>query len=86
MSGDAAAASRLFTDVVGHLARVLGPDDPETLVARSNEAYWTGESGDAAAALRLYTGLVPDEARVLGPDHPDTAADRAELERWRRLS
>jgi hypothetical protein len=30
--------------------RVLGPEDPHTLLTRANIATWTGEAGDPAAA------------------------------------
>jgi len=49
---------------------------PETLLARHNVAFWTGEAGDAREALRLFQALLPDQERVLGVDHPDTLTTR----------
>ena len=51
--------------------RVLGPDHPETLLARGNLACCRGEAGDRRAAAALEE-LLADQLRVLGPDHPDT--------------
>ncbi|MEU8004405.1 tetratricopeptide repeat protein [Catellatospora sp. NPDC049111] len=63
--------------------RVLGPDDPDTLVTRGNLAYWRGEAGDAAGAVAAYEQLLDDQLRVLGPDHPNTLATRNNLAGWR---
>ena len=56
------------------LERVLGPEHPDTLIARHDLAYWTGEAGDPAAARDLFAELLPVRERVLGPEHPDTLA------------
>jgi hypothetical protein len=61
---------------------VSGPEHPETLTARANLAYWTGEAGDPAAARDQYAALLPVLERVLGADHPYTLNDRANLARW----
>ena len=74
--GDAAAALRLFRELLPDQVRVLGPDHPDVLATRGNIASWTGECGDAAAALQLYRELLPDQVRVLGPDHPDVLTTR----------
>ena len=62
--------------------RVLGPEHPDTLAARSELACWTGEAGDPAAARDLFAALLPVRERVLGPEHPDTLAARGNLARW----
>ena len=59
--------------------RVLGPEHLNTLTARANLAYWTGEAGDAAGARDQYAALVPVEERVLGPEHLNTLTARANL-------
>ena len=61
---------------------IQSPGHPDTLITRSNIAYWTGECGDAAGALRLLRELLPDRERVLGPDHPSTLATRGDIARW----
>jgi hypothetical protein len=46
--GDAAAALRLFRELLPDQVRVLGPDHPDVLATRSNIAYWTARSGGDA--------------------------------------
>ena len=62
--------------------RVSGPEHPETLAARDNLAYWTGEAGDAPGARDQYAALLPIRERVSGPDHPGTLAARDNLAHW----
>jgi hypothetical protein len=59
-----------------------GAEHWDTLAARANLAYWTGEAGDAAAARDQYAALLPVRERVSGPEHPDTLTDRGNLARW----
>jgi hypothetical protein len=59
-----------------------GPEHPETLGARGNLAYWTGQAGEAAAARDQLTALLPAFERILGPDHPDTLGTRGALTYW----
>jgi hypothetical protein len=70
----------LFRALLPDQIRVLGPDHPDTLTARGNVAFFTGEAGDAGGALALSRALLPDQIRVLGPDHPDTLATAAGVE------
>ena len=58
------------------------PEHPDTLTARANLAYWTGEAGDAAGARDQFAALVPVRERVLGAEHPDTLTVRGNLARW----
>ena len=44
----------------------LGPDRPQTIVARGYLAYWRGRSGDVAGAITDYEALLADYNRVLG--------------------
>jgi Tetratricopeptide repeat len=60
----------------------LGPDHPETLIARGNLAYLLGEAGQPAQAADQYRDLLTDCLRVLGPDHLGTLTTRANLARW----
>ena len=63
------------------------PSTRDTLTARGNLAYWTGQAGDAAGARDQFAALLPIRERVLGPEHPDTLTTRAQprpLDRARR--
>ena len=62
---------------------MLGPDHPDTLITRSNLAYWRGKAGDPAGAAAALEELLTDQLRVLGPDHPDTLITRSNLAYWR---
>ena len=83
-SGSYAAARDLFTLIAdAHRdSEDYGPEHPDTLTARANLAYWTGEAGDAAGARDQYAALLPVGERVLGPEHPDTLTTRGNLARW----
>ena len=81
-SGSYAAARDLQQRVLDAREQVLGPEHPDTLMARHELASWTGEAGDPAAARDLFAGLLPVRERVLGPEHPVTLAARHQLARW----
>jgi len=81
-SGSYAAARDLQRRVRDALGRVLGPEHPDTVIARYEFARWTGEAGDRAAARDLFAGLLPVEERVFGAEHPVTIRTRANLARW----
>lgn len=70
--GDRAEAARLFAALATGSARLLGPDHPDTLIARFRYAFNVGVSGDRAQAAALFAAVAADRARVLGPDHSDT--------------
>ena len=53
-SGSYTAARDLQRKGVEARERVLGPEHPDTLRARSNLARWTGAAGDPAAARDLF--------------------------------
>ncbi|MET7396444.1 tetratricopeptide repeat protein [Dactylosporangium sp. NPDC005572] len=78
-TGQAAAAVAHFTQLVTDCLRVLGPDHPDTLAARSHLAWRRRETGDAAGAAQDAQLLLGDRLRVLGPDHPDTLTTRNTL-------
>ena len=59
-----------------------GPEHRDTLVARANLAYWTGEAGDYAGARDQFAALLPLQERVLGREHRRTLADRGGLAIW----
>jgi CHAT domain-containing protein/tetratricopeptide (TPR) repeat protein len=59
--------------------RVLGPDHPDTLTARSTLAIAYDAAGRLDEAIPLFQHTLADSERVLGPDHPDTLATRSNL-------
>ena len=81
-SGGYAAARDLQRRVVDARVRVLGPEDPGTLTARNDLAFWTGTAGDPAGARDQVAALLPVCERVLGPEHPGTLTARNDLARW----
>ncbi|GLL05124.1 FxSxx-COOH system tetratricopeptide repeat protein [Dactylosporangium matsuzakiense] len=82
-SGNPTAAVAAFTQLATDVARVLGPEHPDTLATRAYLAQWRGESGDPAGAAVTFHQLFTDQLRVLGPDHPDTLMTRGSIARWR---
>jgi tetratricopeptide (TPR) repeat protein len=64
------------------LAGGLGNEDRQTLAARGNIAFWTGQTGQGRRAVSLFEELLADQERVLGPDDPETLATRGNLARW----
>src|SRR5215472_4013719 len=81
-TGDAAGARDQLAALVPTVERMLGPEHPETLTARSSLAHWTGRAGDAAAARDQLAALVPVVQRVFGPEHPETLTSRRYLAHW----
>ncbi|MGY6657781.1 tetratricopeptide repeat protein [Amycolatopsis sp. TRM77291] len=73
------AGTRLHEEAHKH----LGPDHPDTLMARSNLASRRGEAGDPTGTATAYEELLTDYLRVLGPDHPSTLTARNNLAHWR---
>ena len=64
---------------VGMLADTLGPDHPDTLVARHSLANAHYAAWNVSTAADMYEAVLTDMTRVLGPDHPDTLATRDNL-------
>jgi hypothetical protein len=83
-SGSYPAARDLFRLIADAYSEdeAYGPEHPETLAARANLAYWTGEAGNAAGARDQYAALLPISERVYGPEHPHTLTARANLASW----
>jgi serine/threonine protein kinase len=61
------------------LARVLGPDHPDTLQSRNYLASAYRAAGRTAEALTLHEANLKQSESQLGPDHPDTLVDRNNL-------
>jgi Tetratricopeptide repeat len=76
-------AASLVDELVAGKTRVLGPDDPDTLMARALRASLLDWTGRSAEAVRDLEDLLADLNRVLGPDHPDTLAASERLAKLR---
>lgn len=80
--GDAGQPRRAVSELRGitqQRAAALGPGHPDTLAARHQLAFFTGESENLGAAAALFRELVQDTLHEFGPDHPDTLAARHQL-------
>ncbi|MEU4428915.1 tetratricopeptide repeat protein [Actinoplanes sp. NPDC024001] len=75
-----------FEEVLAAALRLLGPDHPDTLVARHEAARWHGVAGDPGRALAAFQRLLTDLLRVSGPEHPNTLSARHEIAVWRAES
>ena len=73
--------SQLITEAHTELD-AYGPEHRDTLTARHQLAYWTGEAGDPAGARDQFASLLPIRERILGPEHPSTLDTRHQLARW----
>jgi hypothetical protein len=83
-SGSYPAARDLFQLIADAFGEddAYGPEHRDTLIARANLAYWTGEAGDAAGARDQFALLLPIQERVMGSENPRTLADRGGLAIW----
>jgi hypothetical protein len=59
--------------------QVLGPDHPNTLVAREELGLAYQAAGRTDEAITLHEQNLAARERVLGPDHPDTLNPRGSL-------
>jgi hypothetical protein len=50
--GDAAGARDQYAALLPIEERVMGAEYPDTLTARGNLAYWTGQAGDAEPGVK----------------------------------
>ncbi|WP_285222929.1 FxSxx-COOH system tetratricopeptide repeat protein [Frankia nepalensis] len=72
-------AIRLLNQLIASEVRVLGPDDPRTLYARSRLAVVHEDAGRLDDAIAGYEAVLADRERILGDDHPDTVFSRRRL-------
>ena len=79
--GDHAGAEDQFRNVFAARQRTLGPDHPDTLLARFSIAQEMAARGDHAGAEDEFRGMLPHLRRTLGPDHPDTLLARFSIAR-----
>jgi hypothetical protein len=82
-AGNSAGAATATEELLADQVRVLGPGHLNTLVTRSDLAYWRGLAGDLAGAITATEELLADQVRVLGPGHPITLVTRSNLASWR---
>ena len=81
-SGRYAAALAVQRQVLRAREETRGAEHPDTLTARDNLAWWTGQAGDAAGARDQLAALVPVRERVSGAEHPHTLTARSHMARW----
>jgi hypothetical protein len=67
-------------------ARVFGPDNAETITARSNLAYAYQLAGDLPRAIELHRQVLDDRERLYGQDHHHTQIARQLLSRAQQAS
>jgi hypothetical protein len=70
--GEYAEAPELLRTAVDIRSRILGPDEPDTLIARRNLVSALVWTKDFAEASIVATNLAATSRRLNGPDHPDT--------------
>jgi tetratricopeptide (TPR) repeat protein len=78
--GDSPAeALELAAPLVDDRARMLGEDDPDTLLSRYDLAAAYDHAGRLGEAIPLYERTLADRVRVLGEAHRDTLISRSSL-------
>jgi tetratricopeptide (TPR) repeat protein len=73
-AGLAEAATAYWQALIGANSRILGPDHPDTLLAREKLAESYGLAGRLDDAISGYERTLVDREQILGPAHPDTVA------------
>ncbi|MEX2586830.1 MAG: hypothetical protein WD602_02405, partial [Actinomycetota bacterium] len=68
------------------LEQTLGPDAPDTLIHRSNIAYYYRSAGEIGYAAYLQEAVLADTVRILGEAHPHSQTARKRLAEWRKLA
>jgi hypothetical protein len=80
MLGDSALqAISLGEALAVDYARILGPDDSDTLDSGNNLANAYQLAGQTAKAITLHGQVLATRERILGPDNPNTLASRNNL-------
>ena len=75
----AGPAAGHWTQLAATSDRILGPDNPGTLMAGSHLAQALLAAGQAADAVSWSQRVAAGHTRMLGPDHPGTIAARMSL-------
>ena len=78
-AGSNLPALALATQAVSVSTAHLGPDHPDTLIARGNLALSYRAAGRTGEAIAILERVAADMERLLGPEHHDTLVVRGEL-------
>jgi tetratricopeptide (TPR) repeat protein len=81
-SGQLDLAQSLLDRALAIATGSLGPDHPQTLLARNSRARSLGERGRTKEAIAGLQLVLEDRLRVLGPDHTATFWTRHNLARF----
>jgi tetratricopeptide (TPR) repeat protein len=65
-------AEAVLARVLDVRSRVLGGENPDTLVSKNNLALLFERVGRSGQAEKLFSHVLASRRRVLGSDHPDT--------------
>lgn len=65
-------ATILAERALAQAERILGPENPETLLTLNNLAVMHRSLGQLDEAEPLYLRALETQERILGPEHPDT--------------
>jgi serine/threonine protein kinase len=74
-----------YSEAAAIYTKVQGPDHPNTLLVRNDQARALATLGDDVGGLALLQEVLAARERVIGPSHPETAITRIDLGRslWR---
>ena len=78
-AGRLAEAILLFEQTLAGRERLLGPDDPDTMLSRNDLARAYRDAGRVADAVPLVEQTLSTRERLFGADHPSTLASRNNL-------
>ena len=78
-AGRLAEAILLFEQTLAGRERLLGPDDPDTMLSRNDLARAYRDAGRVANAVPLVEQTLSTRERLFGADHPSTLASRNNL-------
>ena len=70
---------RIAQIVFDRAEQILGPEHPDTLMARNDLAAFYHGVGRSAEAIAIYEALLADHERILGAEHPATLTIRNNL-------
>ncbi|MET7718615.1 tetratricopeptide repeat protein [Streptomyces sp. NPDC005407] len=80
--GQVSAARDHFAQLADAAHRYLGPDHPDTFVARHHAATAQGQAGDPAGAVNALKDVLQDLLKAQSPEHPETLRVRYFLAYW----
>ena len=77
--GHYAQAEKMCRETLGIQLRVLGPENPHTLMSKANLAEVLLKEGHVQEAEKLQRETLETMVRTLGPEHPDTLEAHTDL-------